>query len=326
MQVTKGLQLHTINNYYISLATFLRWLASRGEEQPHSESADLSAFPVSEIIAVTQEDIYEFLEYCAQQRKCGPGSCATKLSAIRAFYHWLCTHDYGISVNPAKGIPTPHSEKKPARFLSGQEVLKLVNASGQGETPARDTCILTLFLCCGISLTELVRLNLQDLQGNALVITGSSGRQRMVFLNGDAMAAVKNWQAERDRFPHIEDNEAFFISHRTGNRLAGRTIQQIAEKNLSRAGLKGKGYSPDRLRQTAAVMLANSGALDAAELQSMLGTKTPGSVSRYLNASSQRLRDGMTGFSLHSLAGEEPGSSPDELAAPENEKTKKKDR
>ena len=137
--------------------------------------------------------------------------------------------------------------------------------------PERDYCILTLFLNCGIRLSELVGLNLSDINFKEakMRVLGKGNKERMVYLNEACMDALHAYLQVRE-LPEGSAETAVFLSKRH-TRISKRRVQQVVETALTQADLGGQGFSTHKLRHTAATLMYQYGNVDALTLKEVLG-------------------------------------------------------
>ena len=109
-------------------------------------------------------------------------SRARKLATIRSFYGYLCNKVHVLEENPVKDMDSPKLKKTLPRYLTLEESMALLD-SVDGPNRERDYCILTLFLNCGLRISELIGLNRSDIQGEALHVLGKGNKVRIVYLN-----------------------------------------------------------------------------------------------------------------------------------------------
>ena len=166
----------------------------------------------------------------------------------------------------------------------------------------RDYCILTLFLNCGLRLSELCGLNLSDISGDGtLTVTGKGNKERMVYLNDSCLAALKNYLAVRpnEGIPATERN-ALFIS-RNHRRISPKTVQHIVKTYLERAGLGDKGFSTHKLRHTAATLMYQHGNVDIRVLKDILGHANLGTTQIYTHVSDRQIKKAVDSNPLSSV-------------------------
>ena len=142
-------------------------------------------------------------------------------------------------------------------------------------------------------LTELVSMNLNNFKDGTIRIMGKGHKERLVYLNTACIDALDHYLAARAQLPNIKDTDknALFISKRTGGRLTPRRVEQIVERCLQTAGLSGKGYSPHKLRHTAATLMYRHGNVDMLTLKEILGHESVSTTQIYTHINTQKLQD-----------------------------------
>ena len=246
---------NTLKAYATDLGEFLDFLEDRG-------------------VSVAGVGTRDVRGYLAKLRASGLGrsTVARRLAAIRSFYRYL--HQYGeISKNPLLGLRTPRREQKLPRFLTVDDVTRLMDAPDASSWPGvRDSAILETLYGAGLRVSELVGLDDQDLdlQQELLHVRGKGTKERLAPVGGCAVRALKTYLAARDRrdFPD-RDAHAVFLNSRKGGRLTARSVRRIMQKYLNEAGLDGR-LSPHSLRHSFATHMLNNGA-DLRTVQELLG-------------------------------------------------------
>ncbi len=147
--------------------------------------------------------------------------------------------------------------------------------------------MVTLFLNCGMRLSEMSGLNQNSFRDNTLRVLGKGNKERILYLNEACMHAMKEYLAFRRQQTPIVDKEALFLSQ-TGHRLGQRRIQQIITEHLKRAGLSDMGFSTHKLRHTAATMMYQYGEVDVKVLQEILGHANLNTTEIYTHVSSKQ--------------------------------------
>ena len=282
----------TVNAYYIDLRTFFRFLMQFRGLVPASaefEQIDIRGLQTADLGSVTQAEIYEYLYYLKNERSNEPAARARKLSSIKSFYRYMTVKANRLPNDPAKDISVPSIKKALPKYLSLEESLDLLK-NIQSDFYERDFCILTLFLNCGMRLSELVAIDLKDFQEDTIRIVGKGNKERLVYLNAACLDALRHYCAARAALPNLQQKEALFVSQRTGKRLSARRIQQIVERCLQAAGLSGKGYSPHKLRHTAATLMYRHGNVDMLELKEILGHEHVSTTEIYTHINTDKLR------------------------------------
>ena len=229
-------------------------------------------------------------------------SRSRKISSIRALYKYLTTKTNYLEENPAKNLDTPSMRKSVPKYLTLGESIELL-ASIQDESPAvtaRDYCMITLMLNCGMRVSELVGINLEDIRDNTLRLLGKGNKERMVYLNDACLSAIENYLKFRKQPEGGPDKNALFLSsqHR---RMTTRRVEQIVAKYLKACGLDGRGYSPHKLRHTAATLMYQHGGVDIRALKEILGHANIGTTEIYTHISDRMIEEAANASPLSSV-------------------------
>ena len=159
--------------------------------------------------------------------------------------------------------------------------------SVDGANRERDYCILTLFLNCGLRISELVGLNLNDVRGDQLRVLGKGNKERIVFLNDACQQAVADWLAVRGAQAAIDKNALFITRRHT--RMTTDAVHYMVKKRLLAAGLDPSLYSSHKLRHTAATLMLQNG-VDVRTLQEVLGHEHLNTTQIYTHVDNEDLR------------------------------------
>ena len=152
---------------------------------------------------------------------------------------------------------------------------------------------MTLFLNCGMRLSELVVINLGDFKEGTIRIVGKGNKERLIYLNNACEEALRDYISERASLPHIIDKNALFISKRTGKRMSNRRVEQVVDQALKTAGLEGRGYSTHKLRHTAATLMYRYGDADMLALKEILGHAHVTTTEIYTHINTEKLQNAM---------------------------------
>ena len=292
----------TISEYLLDLRTFFRFMLARDQKiNPLSEDfekIDVSKIDLDYIKHITQEDIFEFLMYADGTRKNLAAAKARKLSALKGFFKYLHIKRMMIEENPAANIETPKRQESLPKFLSIEESLLLLEAvknDRESKSRTRDYAIITLFLNCGMRVSELVGIDLSDIdrEFRSLTVTGKGNKQRIVYLNSACRDVLSDYFMERVSELHVQaDTPALFLSNRE-QRISVKTVQWLVYKYLDLAGLESKHYSVHKLRHTAATLMYQSGQVDVRVLKDILGHEQLNTTQIYTHVSNQSMEEAM---------------------------------
>lgn len=285
----------TVDEYVLDLTLFFRFLKMRESEQcssptPTYDEIDISDLDIDFFRKITLADAYAFLSYCKSERNNDAAARARKTSSIRAFFRYLNVQKKLLDENPMQELETPKKKKAQPKYLTLEESLKLL-ASVDGPYKTRDYCILTLFLNCGLRLSELVSIDYTDIKdNNTLVVTGKGNKERTIYLNDACIDAIKQYMAVRpvDKVKQ-KDKNALFLSSRC-QRISPKTVQHMVYGYLEKCGLQNRGLSVHKLRHTAATLMYQHGHVDVLVLKEILGHENLGTTEIYTHLVDEQLK------------------------------------
>ena len=299
-ETIKGHSRKTVDEYYLDLRTFFRFLKVRRGLCP--QNADFDSITIADvdlefIKSVTLTDIYDFLAFLSRDRVrhgnsrnsdrgLNAASRARKVATIRSFYKYLTVKAKLLSENPVQDLDSPKTIKTVPRYLTQEQCIHLLN-SVSGENYQRDFCILTLFLNCGLRISELVGLDISDINGDSLRVLGKGGKERIVYLNSACLDAISAYMEVRKNT--AANTNALFISSRRA-RISRSTVHELVKKHLSAAGIDSTQYSSHKLRHTAATLMLQNG-VDVRTLQELLGHEHLNTTQIYTHVESSSLKD-----------------------------------
>ncbi len=303
-ETVKGKSSKSIDEYFLDLQTFFRYLLlSRGlvSSVIEFDKIDISKIDTDLLKTVTLSDLYAFIVYCKNERGNNAATRARKVSTLRIFFKYLTVQEHILDVNPAEMLESPKIKQSLPKHLSLDDSLKLLN-SVIGGNSERDYCILTLFLNCGMRLSELVSLNLTDIKADgSLVITGKGNKERLVYLNSACLNAINDYLKVRPTENiNFNDRNALFIS-RNKRRISNKTVQHIVKTYLEKAGLGDMGYSTHKLRHTAATLMYQLGDVDIRVLKEILGHANLGTTQIYTHVANKQIQSAINANPLANI-------------------------
>ena len=270
---------NSVKEYNYDLKLFFKFMMIHFKltNETDYENIDISNFSFSTLKKITQDDIYAFTSYLASEHRNKAATRARKISTIRIFFKYLsdkAEKKYRIDTNPAQNIETPKLDKRLPNHLSLDDSKKLLSiaANEDNRNKERDFAIITLFLNCGMRLSELVSIDIKDIdfQENKLTVIGKGNKERTIYLNKACINAINDYLVVRPREGVKRDSKhsekALFLSEQK-KRISNRTVQHIVNKELSQAGLDTSKYSVHKLRHTAATLMYQYGNVDIRALQ-----------------------------------------------------------
>ncbi len=310
-QTIRGHSQKTIDEYFLDLRMFLRFIKverSLVSADVLFDEIDIKDVSLELISTVTRDDIYNFMAFLERERIVKPDSdqgkriglskvsYSRKLSTLRSFFDYLFTKTEQIQNNPMKTIDSPKAPKREPRYLTEDEAIELLR-SVDGAHKERDYCILTLFLVCGLRVSELVGLNLTSIRSDdSLKVRGKGDKERIVYLTPSCRRAIDDYLIVRPE-ASARDKNALFLSQKH-NRISVDAVQSLVKKYTAKAGLAASEYSPHKLRHTAATMMLRNG-VDVRTLQEVLGHENLATTQIYTHIDNEGLR---TAAAAHPLA------------------------
>jgi len=299
-ETIKGQSPRTINEYYLDLRMFLRFIKLMRNDMPITTS--LEDIPIKDvdlefIRSITTSDVFDFLSYLASDRVFNPdspmpergidaASRARKLSAIKSFYKYLTVRTKQLSENPVADLEYPKLRKSLPKYLTLEQSAALLRAVS-GQNAARDYAILMLFLNCGIRRSELVGLNITDVYEDRIRVVGKGNKERIVYFGSACRKAIDQYLLERNK-KVLSDNRALFGS-RDGNRISVTAVHRLVKKHMLSAGLDATQFSAHKLRHTAATMMLSAG-VDVKTVQEVLGHENLNTTQIYTHIENTELK------------------------------------
>ena len=235
----------------------------------------------------TLRDAYSYLRWLTDDRGNTAKTRARKVTCLRHFYSYLTNKAMLIKSNPIENLELPRAEKSLPKYLTLQEAQKLLRSIETRNTE-RDYCIITLFLNCGMRLSELCGIDIDDinLDNRTVRIFGKGRKERIVALNDACIAAIQAYLPLRNKIETVTG--AMFLSTRK-TRITNRRVEQIIEECLKAAGLSNLGISTHKLRHTAATLMYQNG-VDTLLLKEVLGHESTATTEIYTHINSANVR------------------------------------
>ncbi|MFC1762618.1 tyrosine recombinase XerC [Planctomycetota bacterium] len=306
---------HTAKCYGADLVQYSEFLVNRSQDQQysseqshdhehHDSGGHFHDGPATAVATATQVDVDQLLltvdvvdarAYLAVLNEKGysKATVARKLATLRSFYKYLVKTHQVVS-NPLTSIRTPKQEKKLPRFLEYEEVKRLL------ETPpmdtwlgARDRAILETLYSTGIRVSELVALNLDDVDflGEVIHIRGKGKKERITPISSSALQCIQHYIEFRNRRAQNNsnfDSRVLFVN-KHGKRLSTRSVRRKMDKYLQMAGLD-PAISPHTLRHSFATHMLNNGA-DLRSVQELLGHQSLSTTQVYTHMTTSKIKE-----------------------------------
>lgn len=296
METVKGFTAETVYAYYTDLLSFFKYLKYIKSPPKLNQTIDtmyIKDIDTEFLSQITYDDIMQFFHYLKSIKDYSERTRARRASSIKTFFKYLHLIREDISADPTEKLEFPRQKKELPKFMQADECITLLN-SINGKNKERDYCIIVIFLNCGIRLSELVGINLRDIQKDGrIVIRGKGRKERMIYFNQACQEAVKDYQNFKTEFFKEKDYDrnALFIGN-TGKRLSKRWVEKIVNKRIEDAGFGGRGLSPHKLRHTAATIMYQRGG-DIRVLKDILGHVDLGTTQIYTHVSNEQIKNVM---------------------------------
>ena len=299
----KGNSEKTVCEYLLDLRTFFRFMITKWEDiQPSDEEFEkisIKNLTVEDVKKVTQKNIIEYLMYVASRRSNSPSTRMRKLSALKSFFKYAHVKERIIPVNPAADVDAPKKNSTLPKHLTVEEavhLLETIKQDKESKTRVRDYAIVVLFLNTGMRLSELVGLNLEDIDSEITVVKvlGKGNKERIVYINKAAQTALIDYLKLRLDPKYIRtSSNALFLSGRE-TRISNKTVQWMVQKYLKMAGFGLKKLSVHKLRHTAATLMYQSGKVDIRVLKDILGHEQLNTTQIYTHVVSKNMEDAVS--------------------------------
>ncbi len=294
LETIKGKSPNTIKGYKVDLTMFFRFLKLY-KGLSTDENLDFEEIPIDDINNVLLRkinltDLYAFLSFTEKYRQNSAYARARKVATLKSFFKFLNGKAKVIDENPASDLESPKISKRNPTYLTLDESKSLLNTIS-GRNKERDYCIITLFLNCGLRLSELCGINIPNIKGDILTVVGKGNKERTVYLNDACIKAIDDYMIIRaEKADMIIDVDSLFIS-KNNTRMSKRAVEVMLKKHLINANLDSEKYTPHKLRHTAATLMYKYGNVDIRSLQKILGHENVSTTQIYTHVDDETLRD-----------------------------------
>lgn len=283
LRAERHFSVHTARCYAADLEQFERYL---GGDVPESDAAR-----DKRLQSVNAEQVRSFMTQLYDKNYC-KSTVARKLATLRSFYKFMVKRNL-ISASPVIDIRTPKQDKRLPKFLTLEEIQRLFgNCDTTTLLGSRDRAILETLYSTGIRVSELVALNISDLDLNENVIhvRGKGKKERVIPISPGAVQGILAYLDLRRAAlnPNRQDTDSLFIN-KHGQRLSTRSVRRKLDKYLLEAGLD-LSVSPHTLRHSFATHMLQQGA-DLRSVQELLGHQSLSTTQIYTHLSSRRIRE-----------------------------------
>lgn len=295
METIKGASPNTVKEYYFDLRIFLKFIKKRYKlvsKEVNFDDINIEDMDIEIIKKINIQDLHAYISYVDKKRSNGNYTKSRKVASLRSLFFYLHNKINIIEDNPARFLEFPKTDSRQPVYLTLEQAENLLNTvleNKNEEYRKRDYAIITLFLNCGLRLSELSSIDIGKIKDNdTLSVIGKGNKERTIFLNDACIESINNYLKIRPQ--KVNDDKALFISKRK-NRMSNRAIQHMIDKYLAKSGLDTSIYSTHKLRHTAATLMYKYGNVDIRALQEILGHESVATTQIYTHMDDERLRD-----------------------------------
>ncbi len=292
---------NSVKEYNYDLTNFLKFMVIRFKltNETDLSKIDILIFTENDLKKITLDDIHAYISHLAIDNRSKATTRARKVSTIRIFFKYLSQKANILEINPAQNLETPKLEKRMPKYLSLEDSKKLLSVAENEDNRnyKRDYAITTLFLNCGMRLSELVGININDIDFSEckMTVIGKGNKERTIYLNKSCMVALNDYLSSRPASNMVKHDskhseKALFLSEQK-QRISNRTVQNIISKELKQAGLDTKNLSVHKLRHTAATLMYQYGKVDIRALQELLGHQSISTTEIYTHVNNEQVRN-----------------------------------
>ena len=308
---------NSVKEYNYDMNHFLKFIKFKFkltdiEDEELIKTIDISEFPMEVLEQIKLPDIHAFLAYLKTCYQSKPATLARKTSTIRIFFHYMCNKTKKLSSNPAQDLESPKLDKRLPKYLTLDQSKELLatassadsNSHGNHDNSARNFAMLTILLNCGVRLSELININISDIdfENNKLNVIGKGNKERTIYLNNACVKAINQYLEVRPRDGvKFNSKDALFLSEQK-KRISRRTVQYIVKQELRISGIeRADKYSVHKLRHTAATLMYKYGNVDIRALQELLGHESISTTEIYTHVDNEQIRNAVENNPLANL-------------------------
>ena len=307
----RGLSPTTIKEYSYDLEVFFEYQIIRklyyGDKQ--SFKNDFNSLDKNKVInadflgSLNITDFYSYLSHLDNEKDDNPTTRSRKISALRSFYNYLYQEIEVIDKNVTVKLKNPKISKRQPVYLTLDEterLLNVINTEKNDFLRARDLAIVFIFLTTGMRLSELVSINVSDIENDHFKIVGKGNKERTIYLTENALKLIHHYLRVRKEYLNELYIDALFISTRK-QRISNRAVQSTIEKYLKKAGFDTSVYSTHKLRHTAATLMYKYGNVDIRALKDILGHTSISTTQIYTHLEDEDLKNAVNKNPLSNL-------------------------
>lgn len=306
LETIKNKSENTIIAYKKDLTIFFRFIMMYKDlvkdEKIEFEEIDISSINNDVLKSIKLRDLYAFMSFTEKYRNNSSYARSRKVATLKSYFKFLQGKAKIIDENPTLELETPKINKRHPIYLTLNQSLHLLDSLDKNnKNYARDYCILTLFLNCGMRLSELCGIQINKIKNDTLTIIGKGNKERTVYLNKACLKAISNYLTVRDDTKALLEHKSFLFLSTRNSPINQRTVEIMIKKHITNAGFTDEKYTPHKLRHTAATLMYKYGNVDIRSLQSILGHENISTTQIYTHVDDDALRDAVKSNPLSKL-------------------------
>lgn len=305
LETIKNKSENTIKAYTKDLNIFFRFMMKYRklvDDKVEFNEIDIASIDNDFIKSIRLRDLYAFMSFTEKYRQNSAYARARKVATLKSYFKFLQSKAKIIVDNPATELESPKVNKRHPIYLTLNQSLHLLESlDKKNKNYERDYCILTLFLNCGMRLSELCGIQTTKFKDDTLTIIGKGDKERTVYLNDACIKALDNYLKVRDDSKALPENKKYLFLSSRNTPINQRTVEIMIKKHITNAGLTDDKYTPHKLRHTAATLMYKYGNVDIRSLQSILGHTNISTTQIYTHVDDDSLRDAVKSNPLSKL-------------------------
>ncbi len=295
MQSIRGSSKNTVKEYKYDLINFLKFIKQRKNKLKDIafDQIDISDIDYSFINTINLQDLHSYISFTEKFMDNHCHAKFRKVASLKSFFKYMYDKMHLIDSNPSYSLEYPKLEKRLPIYLTLEDAKKLLNTVLNDKRAffrLRDYAIIMVFLNCGLRLSELISLDVDDIKPDSSIrIIGKGNKERFVFLNKATIGAINDYIDFIQNNLKDEANQPLFISTQN-KRISRRAVQNIIEKRILESGLDPNYYTVHKLRHTAATLMYKYGNIDILTIKEVLGHENVATTQIYTHLDNEQIK------------------------------------
>lgn len=289
----RGCSINTIKAYNSDLIDFFTFIKEYLQIQ-----VNIREITIFILFQIKEADIYAYMTYLNFNKNNNPYTRQRKITALKSFYKWIIQR-YSIASsveNPVKNISSIKKVQRIPKHLNLEQAKKIqtIFNLSNSKFPLRNNTIISLFLSTGMRISELININLGDIdfKNSSIRVIGKFNKERLVYMNTYCKKQVLKYLKQRNiDLNNINKQEPLFINYHKKQRIGIDGVENIVENAYKLMGLDNMGYTAHTLRHTAATLIYQYVKQDIFLLKEMLGHKVIQSSQIYTYVYDERVQE-----------------------------------